>query len=661
MVVEQFPNFAEWIGPGALLFGTIVLAAIVLGIFFGYLVASLRHGPFEAFYVVAQVIAEALPDFLYASPRRVWAIARLAIKEALRRRVILVGCGIFALTFLFGGWFMDAGSEKPEQIYINFVMWGTQLLALMVSMLISAFGLPEDIKHKTIYTVVTKPVRPTEVVFGRILGLGLLGTALLAMMAIVSFLFVWRGLAHTHLIVGDDQTLASFVEIDPNTRLSPFSEKRVAENVLMEAETTKDSGHKHRLFLVENIYNQDEPGPRYQKNLLEKVELEGNRIAYRQVVCEKIGGHTHAVTVEGTGESAKITLGPAIGYFMARVPLYAEKLQFYNRFGQPDEDGTNIGDEWTYRGYIDGGSTGIRATLSKAEFYFDDFVESRFGDTDIVALDLTLGVFRTHKGNIEKRVTGGLQFETIPDSEADNVIISEMQEFETEEFEVQTLRIDGKLAGKTLSPDGKLLEQGKYDLFEDYAKNGKLKLVVTCRDWGQYLGFAQGDVYFQAGSGPYWANFVKGYLGIWCQMVIIISMGVALSTFLSSPTTMLGTVMMIIIGFFTEFIRGLMIREGGGPIESFIRVVTQKNMVTPLETGWFTTLIGLGDNILSQMLKAITYLAPDFSKLDFSDFLTYGYSIDNQRVLLALTITFAFCAGLTVLGYFVLKTREIAK
>ncbi|MFT5299730.1 MAG: hypothetical protein ACI814_000503, partial [Mariniblastus sp.] len=169
---EKFLPFQTWLVQNLPTFGLILLAAVVLGVLFGYIVATFRHGPFEAFYTVAQVISQAIPDFMFTSPRRVFAIARLAIKEALRRKVILVTFAIFAASLLFGGWFMDNGSENPDQIYVNFVLWGTQLLILLMGMLISAFSLPDDIKNKTIYTVVTKPVRPTEIVLGRIVGFG---------------------------------------------------------------------------------------------------------------------------------------------------------------------------------------------------------------------------------------------------------------------------------------------------------------------------------------------------------------------------------------------------------------------------------------------------------------------------------------------------------
>ena len=140
-------------------------------------------------------------------------------------------------------------------------------------------------------------------------------------------------------------------------------------------------------------------------------------------------------------------------------------------------------------------------------------------------------------------------------------------------------------------------------------------------------------------------------------------MAVAFSTFLGTPIVMLGVLMMMIIGFFTPFIRSLteFDRDGGGPIESLIRIVTQKNMQVDLETGVGKTLMEETDKFISHRLSDLTYLAPNFKQLDFSNFLTYGYSIDNQRILVALAITLAFCVGLTLLGYFSLKTREIAK
>ena len=662
MVVEEFPNFLDWIGPGLLLLCGIALAGAVMGVFLGYVVASFKHGPFEAFYVIAKVIGEAIPDFLGTSPRRITAIARLSIKEALRRRVILVTFGIFAGALLFGGWFMNAGSDNPDQIYVNFVLWGTQLLILLMGMLISAFSLPEDIKNKTIYTIVTKPVRATEIVIGRIFGFGILATSLLALMALISFAFVWRGLSHDHQIV-ESQSVSSFYDIDPDTRLSKRG-KRVSSNAIKASETTFDSGHRHRVEIIEDIREASDKQPEDTSNIISKTELPDGRIAYQRGIVIPAAGHTHRVTVTGEGDEATLTLSPATGYFRARVPIYSEGIQFYDREGAPNKRGIDVGKEWGYRGYVDGGSRLFPNSLSHADFLFDNFDSKFVGDSTILPLEMNLGVFRTYKGDIEKRVIGSIQFESVPDNpDAENRFQSDTIVFETNEFQIQTLPISRKQPGQLIAPDGSTVQIGEFDLFDDYGKNKKINVVLRCEDYNQYIGVARADVYFRASDDLYWANFFKGYLGIWCQMIIVIAMGVSFSTFLSAPITMLATIVTMIVGFFTPFIRTMTQEDvaGGGPIESLFRLVTQRNMEVTLETGIGTTLMEQSDNLLVAGLSTLTYLAPNFSQMNFADFLTYGYSIDSQRLLVAVAITLAFCAGLSILGYFCLKTREIAK
>ena len=665
---QTLTSFPEWLASNALLFLIVIVAAIILSVTFGFLVAAFRHGPFEGFYVLAQVIGEAVPDFLKSSPRRIWAIAMLAVKEALRRKVVLATFAIFALTLQFGGWFMNSISERPDRIYVNFVMFGTQLLVLMMGMLISSFSLPDDIKNKTIYTIVTKPVRSTEIVIGRLLGFGLLSTALLALMGVLSFVFVSRGLEHTHQIVGGTQTLEAFVPV--SGEFSSLDKKRIAENAILEAQTNRKNGHSHRLEVLVDIRKPSEPRPEDRSNIVSERVLEDGTTEYQMVVCSTAAGHTHRVFVEGEGESAKITLGPPVGFFRARNPIYCDSILFYDREGEPKTKGINVGNENQRRSYIGGGSPRQGTSLAKVEFNFGSFFESSFpnlkkGDDgeQIVPLEMDIGVFRSFKDDVEKRVTAGIQFESVPDNDAGNRFVSDILDFETNEFTVQTLPISRKLVGKVFAPDGNLVEQGLYDLFDDFAQNGNLKLTLKCRDYNQYLGVAQPDVYFRPSDAPYAWNFFKGYVGIWCQMIIVIAIGVALSTSLSAPITMLGTIVIIFLGFFSSFVQDLAspTNIGGGPLESFIRVVTQQNMVSDLDTNLFITVVKNVDIGISYLLYGLSFLAPDFSRFSFSNELSAGYSVSNSRLLIALSLTLVFCIGFILLGYFSLKTREIAK
>lgn len=661
MVVENFPNVLEWLSGGLVTFLILLASGGVLGIVFGFLVASFRHGPVEGFYSVANVLAAAPGDFAGTSFRRTWAIGRLAIKESLRRRVILVTFAIFSVMLLFGGWFLT-NVEHPERVYINFVMFGTQLLVLLVGLLISAFSLPEDIKNYTIFTVVTKPVRATEIVIGRILGFGIVVTGLLVLMGIVSYLFVWRGLAHTHQIAGDEQTIAYLEEVDPDTLLNSRG-GRVSENAVKAGETTFDSGHRHEVELIEDLRSPNGPQPLSPGNIVDSYVREDGKTVYRRVMVKPASGHTHMAEFSGDPATGRISLGNSSGYFRARRPIYAEELTCFDSIG--GKGGTNVGKEWLYRQYIDGGSANRPETLARAEYVFTAITPDRFPDKDTLVLEMTLAIYRTFVGDIQKRVIASIQFESVPDNpESDSRLQSEPMIFETREMSIQSLPILARINARKIAPDGTILESGIYGMFEDFAGDSqhRLKVILRCEDKNQYIGIARADVYFRSQDDLFWWNFAKGYLGLWAQMMVVVSIGVALSTFLSTPVTILGSLVIFLIGFCIPFIRGLIAptAEGGGPIESFLRIIRQQNMVAALETNWINTMISKTDELILAALNSLTYLAPNFAELDFSRYLTYGYSVSNDRMMMAVLVALAFFFGSSIVGYFTLRTREIA-
>ena len=126
-------------------------------------------------------------------------MTRLTIKEAIRRKV-LVGFVIFVIIFLFAGWFLDVKSDDPAHLYLSFVLTTTNYLVIGLALFLATISLPADIKSKTIFTIVTKPVRSGEIVLGRVLGFVAVITVLLVVMCFVSYMFVERGLDHEHAV-----------------------------------------------------------------------------------------------------------------------------------------------------------------------------------------------------------------------------------------------------------------------------------------------------------------------------------------------------------------------------------------------------------------------------------------------------------------------------
>jgi hypothetical protein len=185
---------------------------------------------------------------------------------------------------------------------------------------------------------------------------------------------------------------------------------------------------------------------------------------------------------------------------------------------------------------------------------------------------------------------------------------------------------------------------------------------VYCTDRNQYFGAAQADLYIRAADGLYSFNFFKGFLSIWFQMVVVISFGVMFSTFLNGAVSMLATFAWILIGYRSEFIReladGLV---GGGPIESAIRLITQQNVSSQLELPKFiATIITSIDWALVKLMEAVTYMVPNFEKFDVSEAVSKGYNVSFEIVARNGTIAIGFCVILAMMGYYLLKTREIA-
>lgn len=139
-------------------------------------------------------LGQGAADVFCMSFRRIWAISILTVKESVRRKALHVFV-VFAILFMFGGWFLsDANTREELQlgVYVSFVLKTIGWLVLPVALLLSCWGIPEDIRIRSLHTVVTKPVRRSEIVVGRILGFSLVGTAVVAVMSAVGFLWIYR-------------------------------------------------------------------------------------------------------------------------------------------------------------------------------------------------------------------------------------------------------------------------------------------------------------------------------------------------------------------------------------------------------------------------------------------------------------------------------------
>ncbi len=177
----------------------VVMLAVLIVVFVTTLLISVLTlglaGPAE---VLTHIFGGFL-DLIGTSPRRCLALMQLTFREALRRKTLWV-FAVFAVLFLFAGWFLSdvtADAELQVKNYVSFVLRTISWLILPVALLLACWGLPEDIKARSLHTVVTKPVRRHEIVLGRILGYTAIGGLVLAGMAGVGYVWINRQLPET--------------------------------------------------------------------------------------------------------------------------------------------------------------------------------------------------------------------------------------------------------------------------------------------------------------------------------------------------------------------------------------------------------------------------------------------------------------------------------
>ncbi|MDA1054815.1 MAG: ABC transporter permease [Planctomycetota bacterium] len=597
---QVIPDFGEYLFGGFVLSLIRVALLIAAGVFIGFLVASLRRGPVEGFYSVAKVIASSVNDLVNWSLRRTIAMASLAVQEAIRRLVLIVFV-VFVVILLFAGWYLDTQSENPAKLYLSFVLTASNFLVVLLALFLSAFSLPADIKNRTIYTIVTKPVRAWEIVLGRILGFVTVGTMLLVPMGIVSYFFVQRGLSHDHAV---EQVAAV-----------------AAGNVTQTGETTFDSHHRHTF----KVYD-DGTGE-----------------------TDVVKRHWHTVTKVGEGDSATYEFGPSIGLLQARVPVFGG-LKFKDRAGADTSEGINVGSEWAYRTYIEGGS------LAAAIWTFEGVTPERYPEG--FDLEMNLRVFRTHKGDMEKGVLGSIVLRN-PNASA-KIRRSEAITFTAKEYvsDKQTIRNNIRVVDQE---DGSIRDGQLFDLVDD---EGRLEVWIQCGERSQYYGMAEKDVYILDRDAPFIANLAKGYAGIWLQMVMVTSFGVMFSTFLSGAVAMMATLSSFVVGYFSTFIFEVATgaKEGGGPLESLFRIVTQQNVQVDLEIGKTPTSIIQGVDLVAMMsMRVMTGMLPDYANfMGTTEYVANGYNIDGTLMSIQLLTAFCYVLVVSLVAYYLLKTREIA-
>ncbi|TET60726.1 MAG: ABC transporter permease [Candidatus Stahlbacteria bacterium] len=126
---------------------------------------------------------------------RIWAIVENTFKESLRQRILMLLI-IFSVLVIVVSVFLEpfALGEAPK-ILRDFGIAAASLFGVLIVIIIGSTLIHKDIEKRTIYTVITKPVKRSEIIIGKFLGLLLLIAILQCAMIVIHQLviFIYEG------------------------------------------------------------------------------------------------------------------------------------------------------------------------------------------------------------------------------------------------------------------------------------------------------------------------------------------------------------------------------------------------------------------------------------------------------------------------------------
>lgn len=635
MVIEHpVPPFFEWISGAAVRWALAIGILGFLAIITGFIIILIRRGPSRLLLTFWSEAKEGMNDLIHLSWQRVFAIARLMIQESIRKKVVVI-CVVFLVLLMFAGWFIDPTNKNPAALYLNFVLTTTDYLVLLLVLFLSTLSLPTEFRSKTIFTVVTKPVRASEIILGRILGLTVVGTVILGFMAFLSYFFVSMSLNHTHTLLKNEDIHK--IEGSPGDA-SP------ADTVVAQGKTQAANGHFHEV----------------------------EEYADGTILLAEENNHIHTVNKIVDGENVRYVVGPQRGTVQAKVPIYG-KIRFLDANGCEKESGINVGEEWEYRSYIGG------ATSEAVIWTFDNITANRFHGG--LPVEMTISVYRSHKGDIERTIMGALLVRNPATG-----LTAEIGSFNSEKYRTLAMFIPQKIdkskvksSPTTVKVYGQNAQQQDaslpkafsydpsketYDLFADFTDGGNLEIWIQCVEDGQYFGAAEPDLYIRTRDANVFFNFFKGYFGIWQQMIILLSFGILFSTFLSGPVAMFSTFGIMIAAFCRELLMNIaLMRElGGGPFEAWERLITHENLMSDLSNTFGTYLIKFFDLLASGLLCFIGLVIPSFTQYNiYTNYVASGFDIPLNTLAVHGLTTLAYVVPLFVVAYLILRGREVAK
>jgi len=622
---------------------------------------------YMGYVVLLRVTWLMLVEVVSIRPRRLYAIAKLCVVESNRRMwAFWVVVTVFLVILAFTHWFLQPPrAAEIGRLYVGSLTLLCSMLVFAMVTLLTPLSLPQDIQSQTIYTVVSKPVRRVELIWGRMIGFMAIVTVLTAAFAGISLVYLNRTVGGT--IRATERAAVKAARQNKMTEARQLREQAEQIRTRMAARVPVygslsflDSRGAPHLRGIDVGQEQSSREPR--------SHIEG---ASPATAIWRYGLIPDPLTPRGVRPQPLDRRIP-VGLFLRRdtvEDLLDHTYELKARIARYERDQAPGGEQ------ASGRVRDLSASVARARDELQRATEaytSKKAEADALAvkavaaekagkveaaslrrqaealhsppakLEMTFNIYRTTKGRIGEPVYAELEARN-PVTGAEYRNIFAIREYYTNKLSLPS----SLLAGAGAAVPGQEM----------------LRIEVRCISPTQYLGMAQSDLFLLAEEGNFGGNFLKGLFGVWLQALVLTAIGVFAGTFLSWPVALLTTIAFFFAGqiafaFLVDFTRLSLL--GGGPFESLIRLLSHDNQMSELSPTIPVVTAKTFDALIMPVMSRLVYVVPNLSAFDVSNTVADGFAVRWSLLAVNSLLALAYALPFSVAGYFILKNREVA-
>ena len=614
---------------------------------------------YMGFVVFASVVYKLVGELVALRARRIYGIGRVSIYEANRRMwAPWVVITVFAVVLAFTHWFLKQPPRPAEfgRLYVTTLTVLTSTLITLMVTILTPISLPYDIQQQTIYTIVSKPVRRLEMVWGRLFGFMTIVTILVGVFGGISLLYLRQTVGQT--IRATDQAAAQARAEGRDRDARKLAEQADQLRTRMSARrpvrgslTFIDSRGTPQLRGIDVGQEQSTREPR--------SHIEGGTVStgiWAFGVLQDPYQPTNSRAVIDRRIPVEEFLKPeSVEGLLDKV--YSTRFLIEASERERAQPNLPAARSKELSDVITRNKTELdraEAAYKRLKAQFDDLLakanaasdkaqaaslraEARRLKSDPVRLEMTFTVYRTTKGqSVGEAVLAQI--------EAVNPVTGANYKnlFPVREYYTNKLTMDPELLA---------------------GSGGRLNVRIKCITNNQYLGMAESDLFLLAPSDNFGLNFMKGLFGVWLQALVLTAIGLFAGTFLSWPVALLTTFAFFMAGQLAfssliEFARQSLV--GGGPFESLIRLLSHVNQVSDLTPTIDVVIAKTLDSLVVPIMSRLVYVVPNLAAFDVGNIVANGFAVSKWTVIFNFLLALGYVIPFTIAGYFILKNREVA-